>query len=298
MLATAFLVANYFLAIELRRRGYDPRIGGQITLIALIGGVAGSKLFSLLENWGDFIRDPIGQAFSPSGLIFYGGFIVVLIWLYIYFKRKSLRFGIFADMLAPLMLLGYGIGRLGCQVSGDGDYGTPSHLPWAMTYANGTAKPHDALFEFFQRNPIQRAAWHYDSLSAITVGHDAFGRISRFDQIVTLQPTPIYEFLFCVIAFWLIWRNRQKFDAQVGKLFSLILVIMGGERLAVEFIRLDPLYAGLSMAQWISIVMIPVGAFMLLFYYPRQKAMLEREASLANAVSPVPASKQNISTPA
>ncbi len=296
MMATAFLIANYFLNIELRRRGFDSRIGGQITIIALIGGVAGSKLFSLLENWGDFVRDPIGQAFSPSGLTFYGGFLVVMAWLYIYFKRKGLRFALFADILSPLAMLGYGIGRIGCQVSGDGDYGVPSHLPWAMNYANGTAKPTYTLIEYFQRNPVQRAAWHYDSLASITVGHDAFGRISRFDQIVTMQPTPIYEAIFCVIAFWLVWRNRQKFDAQIGKLFSLILVIMGAERLLVEFIRLNPLYWGLSMAQWISLVMIPVGTYMLLFYYPRKEAELAREASLANAASaPMRASPQKTS---
>ncbi|MFI5202261.1 MAG: prolipoprotein diacylglyceryl transferase [Candidatus Kapaibacterium sp.] len=286
MLATAFIVASYFLSVELSRRGLDPRIGGQITIIALIGGVAGSKLFSILENWGDFVRDPIGQTFSPAGLTFYGGFLVAMAWIYFYLKRKGLRFALFADMISPLVLLAYGIGRIGCQLAGDGDYGIPSRLPWAMSYPNGTAKPTYTLLEYFQQNPVQRAAWHYDSLASITVGQDQFGRISRFDQIVTVHPAPIYETLFCVIAFYFIWTNRKKFDAQIGKVFSIVLVVMGVERLLIEFIRINPLYWGLSMAQWISLIMIPVGSYMLIFHYPRKEAALAREASLANAVSP------------
>ena len=270
MMAIAFLVASYLFTLELERRGLDPSMGGQITIIALIGGIAGSKLFSILENWSDFAHDPIGQAFSPAGLTFYGGFIVVTIWLYIYLKQKKLQFPLFADMISPLVLLGYGIGRIGCQLSGDGDYGIPSRLPWAMSYPNGTAKPASALAEYFIRNPAERAAWHYDSLTSITVGQDAFGRISRFDQVVTVHPAPVYETLFCVIAFLWIWKYRKAFEAQIGKMFCVILVIMGVERLLIEFIRLNPLYWGLSMAQWISIAMIIGGGSMLLFYYPRK----------------------------
>ncbi|HET6400030.1 MAG TPA: prolipoprotein diacylglyceryl transferase family protein [Candidatus Kapabacteria bacterium] len=292
MLATAFIVASYFLSIELHRRGLDPRIGGQITIIALIGGVAGSKLFSILENWGDFVRDPIGQMFSPAGLTFYGGFLVAMAWIYFYLKRKGLRFALFADMTSPLVLLAYGIGRIGCQLAGDGDYGIPSRLPWAMSYPNGTAKPTYTLLEYFQRNPVQRAAWHYDSLASITVGQDQFGRISRFDQIVTVHPAPIYETLFCVIAFYFIWTNRKKFDAQIGKVFSIVLVVMGIERLLIEFIRINPLYWGLSMAQWISIAMIIVGGYMLLFFYPRHPA------SVSNASPQIQTSSQKTSVPA
>lgn len=291
MLATAFIVASYFLSIELNRRGLDPRIGGQVTIIALIGGVAGSKLFSILENWADFARDPIGQIFSPAGLTFYGGFLVAMTWIYFYLKRKGLRFALFADILSPLVLLAYGIGRIGCQLAGDGDYGIPSRLPWAMSYPNGTAKPTYTLLEYFQRNPLQRAAWHYDSLASISVGQDQFGRISRFDQIVTVHPAPIYETIFCVIAFYFIWKNRKKFDAQIGKVFSIVLVVMGIERLLIEFIRINPLYWGLSMAQWISIAMIIVGGYMLLFFYPRHPALT------TGAASHIPAS-QKTSVPA
>jgi phosphatidylglycerol---prolipoprotein diacylglyceryl transferase len=272
MMALAFLTANYFLSLEMRRRGLDPRMPGQITIIALIGGVAGAKLFSVLENWQDFARDPTGQLFSPAGLTFYGGFLVATAWIYFYVKRKGLRFSMFADMIAPVVLLAYGIGRIGCQLAGDGDYGIPSTLPWAMSYPQGTAKPTYTLIDYFKTHPEARAQLHYDSLSAITVGKDAMGsRISRFDEIVTVHPAPVYETLFCVIAFYLIWRYRKKFDADPGKIFAITIIVMGIERLLIEFIRINPLYAGLSMAQWISIAMIAAGGYILGVYYPTHK---------------------------
>ncbi|HEY3873847.1 MAG TPA: prolipoprotein diacylglyceryl transferase [Candidatus Kapabacteria bacterium] len=275
MMATSFLIAAYFFTEELKRRGLDERIAGQITIICLIGGVAGSKLFSIFENWQDFARDPMGQLFSPAGLTFYGGFLVATAWIYFYVKRKGLRFLLFADMLAPVVLLAYGIGRIGCQLAGDGDYGIPSRLPWAMSYPQGTAKPTYTLIDFFKTHPIERAQWHYDSLASITVGRDQLGeRISRFDEIVTVHPAPVYETIFCLIAFWIIWSNRKKFDAEIGKIFAITLVTMGVERLLIEFIRINPLYWGLSMAQWISIAMMVIGAWMLGFYFPKKKTAM------------------------
>ena len=260
MMAVAFLTANYFFTKDIARRGLDARMAGQITIIALIGGVAGSKIFSILENWQDFTRDPVGQFFSPAGLTFYGGFLVAMAWIYFYVKRKRLRFAVFADMLAPTVLLAYGIGRIGCQLAGDGDYGIPSRLPWAMSYPQGTAKPTVTLVDYFRVHLADRAAWHYDSLASIAVGRDALGqRISRFDEVVTVHPAPVYETLFCVIAFALIWKYRKRFDAEPGKIFSITLVVMGVERLLIEFIRINPLYLGLSMAQWISVLMILAG---------------------------------------
>jgi phosphatidylglycerol---prolipoprotein diacylglyceryl transferase len=265
MMAVAFLTANYFFTKELARRGLDIKLAGQITIIALIGGIAGSKLFSVLENWQDFTHDPMGQLFSPAGLTFYGGFIVATVWIYVYVKRKRLNFKLFADILAPTVLLAYGIGRIGCQLAGDGDYGIPSNLPWAMSYPQGTAKPSVTLIDYYKIHPIERAQVHYDSLTSITVGRDQLGqRISAFDEIVKVHPAPVYETLFCVLAFVIIWNMRKRFDDQIGGVFAITLIVMGAERLAIEFIRINPLYWGLSMAQWISIAMIVVGTAMLL----------------------------------
>ncbi len=264
MLAIAFLVANYLFTSELKRRKMDESISSQITMIALLGGVGGSKLFSILENWQDFVADPVHQIISPAGLTFYGGFIVATIWIYAYLKRRKVPFLIFADMISPTVLLAYGIGRIGCQLAGDGDYGIPSRLPWAMSYPQGTAKPVATLSDYFAKDSAARSAWAYDSLRMISRGVDQLGqRITRFDEVVTVHPAPVYETLFCVIAFIFLWRKRAAFEAMHGKLFMLTLIVMGFERLMIEFIRINPLYWGLSMAQWISVGMIVIGSIFL-----------------------------------
>lgn len=268
MMAIAFMVANYYFVQELKRRKMDESIAWAITIRALVGGVGGSKLFSIIENWSDFARDPMGQLFSPAGLTFYGGFIVATLLIYLYLRKRNISFFLFADMAMPTVLLAYGIGRIGCHLAGDGDYGLPSRLPWAVAYPNGTAKVSSVLPEYFERDSVARAEWHYDSLRAITVGTDPLGqKITRLDEVVTVHPAPIYEALFCIIAFMLIWRLQKKWAWQPGKMFFVGLLLMGIERLLIEFIRLNPLYAGLSQAQWISVILIVISIGALLTKY-------------------------------
>ena len=96
---------------------------GDITIMAAIFGFAGAKVFHNLENWSDFIKDPIGSLVSFSGLTFYGGLICAAIAIIIYAKRKGISIRHLADTMGPTLMLAYAIGRIGCQVSGDGDWG-------------------------------------------------------------------------------------------------------------------------------------------------------------------------------
>src|SRR3990172_1790094 len=130
MLAIGFILGSYLLTMELKRRGLDPNLGNTITLIALVAGIAGSKILFLIEDWSYFLADPVGMAFSPSGLTFYGGFLLATLSIYLYLKKRSIRFFTVADAIAPGLLLAYGIARIGCHLSGDGDYGFPTSLPW------------------------------------------------------------------------------------------------------------------------------------------------------------------------
>lgn len=244
MMGIAFIAANYFFAKEMRRRGMPEQAAGTITLIALVGGVAGSKLFSLLENWQEFIADPAGQIFSAAGLTFYGGLIVATFSIMVYVRRKKLRFLSVADASAPSLILAYGIGRIGCQLAGDGDYGIPSTLPWAMGYPNGTVSTLSA------RNPELRAKF-VEMFPGREVPTD-----------IAVHPAPMYETLAAVLLFLFLWRIRTR-PMAAGKLFGIYLIGAGLERLLVEFIRLNPLYLGLSQAQWISVGMIAIGSMML-----------------------------------
>ena len=96
---------------------------GDIIVLALIFGILGAKLFDNLENWDRFIKNPIANLFSPSGLTFYGGLICAAIAIAVYFVKKGINVWHMADSIAPALMIAYAIGRIGCQVSGDGDWG-------------------------------------------------------------------------------------------------------------------------------------------------------------------------------
>ncbi|MBS1902152.1 MAG: prolipoprotein diacylglyceryl transferase [Bacteroidetes bacterium] len=260
MMAIAFMVALSLFGAEVKRRGQNEKLVNGVSMLALILGVAGSKLFSVFEDWDAFTRAPIKTLFSPSGLTFYGGFICATIGILIYLRKHKVPFRLFADMIAPIVFLAYGIGRIGCQLAGDGDYGIPTHQAWGMHYSGGTAKPTYVFEEYFARYPNERVAWQYDSLRAIKTGTDALGQtITRFDEVVTCQPTPIMETIAAVVCFLFLWSRRKRDERQPGKMFAMTVVLMGIERLLVEFMRINPLYFSLSMAQWISIGLIIYG---------------------------------------
>jgi len=271
MMATAFLTALNFFGKEVKRRGLDEKHVTWITMIALIGGVAGSKLFSIFEDWHAFTLSPIKTIFSPSGLTFYGGFIVATLGIAYYLRKHKLSFYQFADMIAPVVFLAYGIGRIGCQLAGDGDYGIPTKLPWGAYYYKGTAKPTYVLEDYFKQYPDERIAWKYDSLRVIPAGIDDMGQqFNRFDESTPCHPTPIYELIVAAGCFLFLWGKRKKYEAAAGKLFGLTIILMGIERFLVEFLRINPLYLSLSMAQWISIALVFYGSY--LFFKKRNAA--------------------------
>ena len=136
MMAVGFIVASILLTKELKRKGYDPNIGSTITLFAVIFGIAGSKLLFLIEEWEYFIRDPLREAFSPGGLTWYGGFFLATFAIWIYSRNKKVTFLKVCDAASPGLMIGYGIARIGCHLAGDGDYGTPTNLPWGAIYSN------------------------------------------------------------------------------------------------------------------------------------------------------------------
>lgn len=248
MVALAYLTASYLLTYGMKKRLIPnaETISSNITFLALIGGIGGAKLFHILENFQDFIADPKGTLLSGAGLTFLGGFILATTLIYIYIRRKKVSFLNIADAATLSLTAGYGIGRIGCQLSGDGDYGIPTALPWAMSYSKGivstlSAKNPDLVEQFrsvFPDKPIP--------------------------EDILVHPAPIYETLSMLVVFVVLWKlqNKQK---QAGWLFGVYLVFAGIERLSVEFIRLNDLYYGLSQAQWISIGLIISGIIIMRF---------------------------------
>lgn len=239
MMGIGFLVGNYVAVKEFTRKGLDPNFANEITILCVLFGIAGSKILSLVENWGDFLRDPVGLAFSPGGLTWYGGFVLATLAIYLDVRRKKYSFMKVADGLVPALTLGYGIARLGCHFSGDGDYGIPTNLPWGVDYSKGIVPPSVAFRDF----PEIASKYPHGIVPDNT----------------PLHPTPVYEFLACVLIFIVLWKLRKNARPN-GMLFMIYLFLAGIERFLVEFIRINPrLLLGLSEAQIGSIVMILFG---------------------------------------
>jgi len=233
MLGIAFLLSSYVLTSDLKRRKLNENEGIALTMIAIVFGLIGGKVFYIIEEWNFGGGLPIStllknDLFTPAGLTFYGGLIfsILAIWVYCIIKKHSLL--MIFDAMAPAATLGYGIARIGCHLSGDGCYGIK---------VNGT------IWEFLG--------------TSYTKG------LIPTDPGVLVLPTPIFETIVAIISFFILWRIRTKMKYN-GELFYIYLIFTGVPRLLVEFIRTNPrIIWGLSQAQILSILMILIGGIML-----------------------------------
>jgi phosphatidylglycerol---prolipoprotein diacylglyceryl transferase len=143
--ALGFLASGALVGRRLRELGRPPDWAYEIVFAAMIGGILGARLDFLVENWSDVSNDVLGNIFSGTGLVWFGGAVGgaagVLLWAR---WRGWLGLELLDTCAAPLAV-GYGVGRIGCQLSGDGDYGVPSDLPWAMSYPDGTVPTTDEV---------------------------------------------------------------------------------------------------------------------------------------------------------
>ena len=197
---------------------------GEITILALIFGLLGAKLFDIFENWSDFLKRPSDYIFSASGLTFYGGLICAALAIWWYAKKHKIGFWHLNDAMAPTMMLAYSLGRIGCQISGDGDWGIPNNNPkpftWLPDWMWSYSYPHNVNEEGLKKIP---------------------GCIGKYcnELEVGVFPTPFYEIIACFILFLIIWSVRKKFKVP-GTLFGLYLMFNGMERFFIEKIRVNP----------------------------------------------------------
>jgi phosphatidylglycerol---prolipoprotein diacylglyceryl transferase len=136
LMLLAFIAAYWVLAADIRRRGLQADAQNIITICALLG-IAGAKIYHVLESPSELIADPLGEIFSRAGFAWFGGLVGVLLALYLLARKYKLHYLSILDVCAPAAALGYAVGRIGCLTSGDGDYGTPTSLPWGMSFPNG-----------------------------------------------------------------------------------------------------------------------------------------------------------------
>lgn len=228
---------------------------GEVVLIAAVAGIIGAKIFNALETWDQFVADPIGSLTSSAGLTFYGGFLAATAVFYFFAKRHKIRFAHLADAAAPAILLAYGVGRLGCQLSGDGDWGIYNSA--YVTQADGTLSkaPMGTVVPYLQSPGAPHAYvaapdWLPRSFVAQNYAHNVINEGIQLqncqgDYCAVLPlgvfPTPLYETVACVLLFFLLWRIRKKLT-KPWQMFALFLIAMGVERFFVELIRVNSTY--------------------------------------------------------
>ncbi len=232
---------------------------GNITLVAALGGLTGAKIFHNLENLDTFFADPLGELFSFSGLTMYGGLIVGAIAVLWYARKINIPALHMVDATAPSLMFAYGVGRIGCHLAGDGDWGI------------GNVNPKPSFLSFL---PDWLWSYHYPH-NVINQGVPIPGCVSKHCMIlpVGVFPTSLYESIVCILLFVFLWSIRKKFSAP-GVLFSLYLLLNGIERFAVELIRINTLYhiGGFSFtqAQLISVILILLGIAGIFYFRSRK----------------------------
>ena len=214
-----------------------PRTHAVITdmvLVSTLAGIIGARVFDILDNLDRFVADPISLILTRSGLSIYGGLCFGIAAGVIFLKRRSLPVIPMLDAAAPALMLGYGIGRLGCQIAGDGDWGITSNI---------ALKP-DWL-------PTWVWAQTYDgNITGVVIAPPG------------VYPTPLYEIAMALAIFGVLWLLRLHRN-RPGYLFSVYLLLAGFERLLIEKIRINPRYdvfgIHVTQAQSISFLLIIAG---------------------------------------
>jgi phosphatidylglycerol:prolipoprotein diacylglycerol transferase len=138
MFALAFIAAGALIWKRFEELGKPGDWAYEMGFAALVGGIVGSRVYYLVQNWSQVQDDLLGNIFSGTGLVWYGGALGGALAVFAWARWRGYLNLTLLDVAAPALALGYAIGRCGCQLSGDGDYGKPWDGPWAMAYPDGT----------------------------------------------------------------------------------------------------------------------------------------------------------------
>jgi phosphatidylglycerol---prolipoprotein diacylglyceryl transferase len=239
----------------------------EMTVAAAVGGILGAKIFDLFDNWDSFLQDPVGSLTSGGGLAFLGGLVLGFIAVVGYMWKHKIPFLPTADAVAPALTAGYGVGRIGCQLAGDGDWGILNTAPkpgwmsflpdWMWAYRF----PHNVLntenTEPIHSIPIDGCTWDYNMQLAEPV-----------------YPTPFYEIIMMSIVFAILWSMRKRLKI-TGMLFFIYLCLIAIERFLIEKIRVNVMHDVLGMqltqAEIISFLLFLTGLTGIVVLWQRSK---------------------------
>ena len=234
---------------------------GNMTMIAAVSGIIGAKIFHNLENMDTFLADPIGQLISFSGLTFYGGLIAGAVSVIWYANKYKINTKHLIDSAAPGLMLAYGVGRIGCQMSGDGDWGIDNLAP----------KPEWMSF-------LPDWMWSYTfPNNVINAGVPIQGCTGNFCMELAnpVWPTAFYEVIMSLAIFGILWALRKHIKVP-GALFFIYLAFNGVERFFIEKIRINTEYnilGGITQAEIISFSLILTAIIGVTYLYSSKKAI-------------------------
>ena len=267
---------------------------GDLVIYAALFGFLGAKIFHNLENWQDFKEHPIEALLSFSGLTFYGGLICAAIAIYFYSRKHKIDFRHLCDAMAPTLILAYSLGRIGCQVAGDGDWGilnsayvtvpgpnSKVELADSTRFQNTLQSHSNFYLHTFQANnlseiphaSVKAPGWLPNWLFAYTYPHNVVNEGTHIpgcegeqfcNQLpVPVFPTPFYETLMGLLLFALLWSLRKKLKVP-GTLFGVYLIVNGLERFFIEQIRVNTKYSIFgfhpTQAEIIAVALVITGA--------------------------------------
>lgn len=268
---------------------------GNITLVAALWGIIGAKIFHNLEYWDEFMADPVGGLISASGLTFYGGLIGGFWGVWWYVRKNKLPLIHVADSVAPGLILAYGVGRIGCLLAGDGDWGIINSAYRIDENRNYYVVPAEQFqsdlkaitatgsptYVYFAQAPEKVDYAYLKKPAALSFLPDSFfafdfphnvneegipiqGCIGQYCNRLPLPvfPTPIYETLMAFFIFSILMFLRNRIQV-AGQIFFLYLLLNGVERFLIEQIRVNSTYHLLGMdvtqAEIIATVLIVIG---------------------------------------
>ena len=241
VVTAAIAIGTSVARLEVRRKeavGQLPEsthvLVGDLAVVCAIAGLVGARVFHIVDYSAQFVADPAAMIFSRAGFSIYGGLFFGVAAGVVFLKRRGVPIAPMLDAIAPSMMLGYAVGRLGCQLAGDGDWGIASDM---------ALKP----------------GWLPDWLWAQTYSGNIAGVVIPDPGV---YPTPIYESVAALVLFGVLWALRSE-KQRPTYLFSVYLLVAGFERLLVEKIRInlrhDWLGVGLTQAEVISILFVLAG---------------------------------------
>jgi len=239
----AFAASYFALEGEIKRRklSVDPY---NVVAFVAIAGILGAKIWHVIDTPSDRLTadtlKSIGGLFTwfRGGFAWFGGFVAGIATLLLLAKRYRIGMLTMLDISSSAAAVGYAVGRIGCLVSGDGDYGKPTNLPWGMAFPDGLVPTTQTCVQ-----------WGWPANCAV-------------------HPTPIYEFIACVLICWYIWRRGARaiqHPLAPGVITGEFLVLFGLERFLVEFIRINPrIFLGMSNAQVAALLTVLAGIILLI----------------------------------